>query len=68
MENPWGGKCNVREGRSILAQGDDRTIQFKTRPGGIYIIEPADKPLSEYHSAAFKDQPNSLPGLPGRDQ
>lgn len=66
VESPWKTAWIVREGQREIIRGDGRTIRFKTRPGGIYVIERADNPLSEYRPAAIEDEPNQSSGLPGR--
>jgi alpha-L-fucosidase 2 len=67
IENPWQTSCIIREGQSIIIQSDEKTLQFQTRSGGIYIIESADDPISKYKSTVIEDKPNISTGLPGRD-
>jgi hypothetical protein len=67
LSNPWPGECVVREGKKVLLRSDARKIRFKTRRGGVILIEPASRPLSQYTRAPLHDQPNQSVGLPGRD-
>ena len=67
LSNPWPGECIVREGRKELQRSPRRTIRFKTRRGGVYLIEQASRPLSQYAPVPLRDQPNQKAGLPGRD-
>lgn len=67
IKNPWQTECIVREGNKVVIRSTAQIIQFKTQPGGIYIIEQAGNPLSKYCPAAIDGQPNQSPGLPGRD-
>ena len=41
----------IREGPKVLLQGDAQMITFKTRPGAIYILGPAEHPLSLLRAA-----------------
>ncbi len=67
IQNPWGETCIVRGNDGIVLRSDASTLQFETRPGGAYLIEPANRPLSEYPLTPIKDAANQDPGLPGRD-
>ena len=67
IRNPWDETCLVRaEGRVVL-RTDASRLEFETQPGGIYLMEPAARPLSEYPLTPIKDAANQDPGLPGRD-
>ena len=67
IQNPWGETCLVRADGRVVLRTDAPTLQFETRSGGVYLIEPEARPLSEYPVTPIEDAPNQDPGLPGRD-
>jgi len=74
VAKPWDGKCIVRQGREVVLQTHEDQIEFDTVAGKIYILEPADKPVSSYSAKAVEAREGFKrmrgyrhQGLPGRD-
>jgi alpha-L-fucosidase 2 len=67
IQNPWNETCVVRADGRVVLRTDASTLQFETQLGGVYLMEPAARPLSEYPLTPIKDAANQDPGLPGRD-
>jgi hypothetical protein len=69
--NPWDGPCRL----TVLADARGRTaitidgpmVEFDTAPGGVYLLTPSSRPLSDYAPEPIHDRANDRPGLPGRD-
>ena len=40
LANPWSADCVVREGDKVLQRSGAKRIEFKTRGGGVYLVEP----------------------------
>jgi hypothetical protein len=68
IENPWPTACVVREGETVVLNCKGPTLQFDTRPGGVYLLEPAEQWRVGSRPEAICDRPNRSPGLPGRDE
>jgi len=67
MASPWDGESVVRCSGEVIGRFDGEQLTFDTEPGGVYLIESVDRPLSELSTAPVEDVPNDDPGLPGRD-
>jgi len=72
IANPWGGRCNVLNNQESVLSADDETIEFDTRAGDVYVIEPADTPLSTYTITPLEERFSeargyAAHGLPGRN-
>jgi len=74
VARPWPGKCVIRTGQETLLETADDPIEFDTDAGAVYVVEPADRPVSGYPVApvetweAFqRTRGYAHYGVPGRD-
>lgn len=67
IQNPWNETCVVCSGDEVVWRSDSSIVEFETRVGDVYILEPESYPLSACKPTPINDTPNQQPGLPGRD-
>ena len=67
IQNPWDDMCVVRTADRVVLRESAPILEFDTRAGHVYLMEPADRPLVNLAIMPIRDTPNQQPGLPGRD-
>jgi len=67
IKNPWNEDCVVRNAGRLVLRSSASAVEFETRAGDVYLLEPASCPLSDCRPTPVNDTPNQQPGLPGRD-
>ena len=68
VANPWTGACMVTCEGEEVGRTAGRLVSFETRPEARYRLECAEDPVEGYRPEAPRDEPNQMPGLPGRDE
>ncbi len=67
VANPWPDGCSVWNNGASVAAAKEGVVDFETACEGRYLLLPSGRNPTHIKPIRLKDQPNSKPGLPGRD-